>query len=275
MYCNNCGHELRDGVGFCGYCGAKQQVPTPQPTQAQPTQPQEQMAQQPQAFQDPQYGYTVSNQNYGQPLAQNNTLGSLFSGGVHSKQDLLKYFALGGIALIIINLIFSFLPFVEVYQPSYKKTSPLLGIVTYEGWHTDTASMVSFIIPIFLTIIPYTIELSLLGYSFRKKLNYGGFAKIINDRIDKPIRFISSIIGAAFNIIVMPIIFALINSEIEGDLKEAGAYCKMTVVGIMSIITSVLLIVLLIVLSVMAKKTYTTVNRTQYYQQTSQYWSES
>lgn len=212
----------------------------------------------------------MSNQNFSQPLAQNNTLGSLFSGGVHSKQDLIKYLALGGIALLVINLIFSFLPFVEVYQPSYKETS-ILGIVTYKGWHTDTASMAIFVIPIFLTIIPYSIELFLLGYSSRKNVNYGGFTKIINNRVDKPIRFITPIIGAVSNLVVMPIIYALLNSDITDELEEAGAYCKLTAIGIMSIVFSVLLIVLLIVLSVMAKNTYGTVNRTQYYQQTTSY----
>lgn len=63
MFCNQCGSDVPNGVGFCPNCGA----PVEQPRQAQP------QYQQPDPYQQPQYQQPVEPQYqqpvYGQPVS--------------------------------------------------------------------------------------------------------------------------------------------------------------------------------------------------------------
>lgn len=115
-----------------------------------------------------------------------------------------------------------FLPFIEVYQPSYSKT--VLGVTTYEGWYTQLAPMVMFIFPVFLTGIPYLCSIISVSTSFRKKNNKNSFFKIINNTVEKPIKFFWLKFAAIANGFAMWIVYSMLQGEV-GYLEKHGAYC--------------------------------------------------
>ncbi len=158
------------------------------------------------------------------------------------QRDKSKYMIYGTITLLIINYILMFLPFIEVYQPSYSKT--VLGVTTYGGWYTQLAPMIMFIFPVFLTGIPYLCSIISISTSFRKKNNKNSFFKIINNTIDKPIKFFWLKFAAIANVFSMWIVYSMLQGEV-GYLEKHGAYCHLTFFGIMNIICTVVFIVFL------------------------------
>jgi len=162
------------------------------------------------------------------------------------KQNTTKYLVYGAMALLLINFILIFLPFLEIYQPSYSKN--ILGVTTYGGWYTQLAPMALFIIPIFVTGIPYACAIYSIINSFIKKKNKNVFFKIINNTVDKPVKFLGLKLGAIANVIGMVIIYSIAQSEVS-YLERHGAYCHITFLGIINILFTVAFAVLLFVLS--------------------------
>lgn len=67
MFCTNCGKELRDGMKFCEYCGAKQEIPeAQQPVYQAP--PQSQQYEQPVQNGQPDFQQQSSQQVYFPPV---------------------------------------------------------------------------------------------------------------------------------------------------------------------------------------------------------------
>ncbi len=177
-----------------------------------------------------------------------------------AQQDKSKYLIYGTIALLIINFILLFLPFIEVYQPSYSKT--VLGVTTYEGWYTQLAPMVMFIFPAFLTGIPYLCSINSVSTSFRKKNNKNSFFKIMNNTVEKPIKFFWLKFASIANCFAMWIVYSMLKDEV-GYLEKHGAYCHLTFFGILNIVCTVVFIVLLFILSRKTKTMFTLVNKDQ------------
>lgn len=171
-----------------------------------------------------------------------------------------KYMSYAAIALLIINFILIFLPFVEIYQPSYSKN--VLGVTTYEDWYTQSAPMVMFIFPVFLTGIPYLCSIISFSSSLRKKNNKNVFLKVINNAVDKPIRFFWLKFGAIANALAMFGVYSMLKSEVE-YLEKHGAYCNLTFFGILNILCTIAFIVLLFVISRKTKSMFTLVNKAQ------------
>lgn len=176
------------------------------------------------------------------------------------KQELIKYLIYATIALLFINFTLMFLPFIEVYQPSYSKT--VLGVTTYEDWYTQLAPMVIFIFPIFLTGIPYICSIISVSTSFRKKNNMNSFFKIINNTVEKPIKFFWLKVAAIANCFAMWIVYSMLKDEV-GYLEKHGAYCNLTFFGILNIICTVVFIVLLFVLSRKTKTMFALADKDQ------------
>lgn len=177
-----------------------------------------------------------------------------------SKQDTTKYLIYAAIALLFINFILMFLPFMKVYQPSYSKT--VLGVTTYEGWYTQSAPIVMFIFPIFLTGIPYLCSIISVSTSFKKKNNKNTFFKIKNNAIDKPVKFFWLKFGAIANAIAMWIVYSQAQSTVS-LYDEHGAYCNITFFGIINILCTVAFIVVLFVLSHKTKAMFNLVNKSK------------
>ncbi len=165
-----------------------------------------------------------------------------------SKQTVSKYLIYTAIILLIVNFILLFLPFAEVYQPSYKQT--VLGTTTYGGWYTSSAPMVMFIFPIVLTGIPYLCSIiSLLIAALSKKKNSkNSFFKIKNNTLNKPIKFFWLKFAAIANVIAMLIVYSMLNEQV-GYLQEHGAYCHITFFGILNFVCSIIFFILVRVLS--------------------------
>lgn len=179
----------------------------------------------------------------------------------NTKQDFTKYLIYAAIALLIINFLLIFLPFIEIYQPSYSKTT-ILGDKTYEGWYTQSAPMASFIFPIFLTGIPYLCSIVSLLTELSKKNGKNIFIKIKNNKLDKPLRFFWLKFASIANAVTMWIVFVMGQSEVE-YLEKYGAYCHMTFFGILNVICTVAFMVVLFVLSHHTKLMFTLVNKEQ------------
>ena len=156
--------------------------------------------------------------------------------------DLEKIFILGTIALLVLNLVLVFLPFVEVYQPSQSVT--ILGQTTYEGWYTQRAPMALFIFPLVVTALPYIISLC----TFKKS----GFAKMLNGTLNKPAKFRLLKFGAVMNLLMMAIFYFSMQDQVYPYVKH-GAYCKLNFFGWVNIIFTLVFLVALFILSFKSK----------------------
>lgn len=165
--------------------------------------------------------------------------------------DILVYVA---IALLIVNLLLAFLPAVEVYQPSQKKT--VLGVTTYEGWHTTHASMITFIFPIFVTVLPYICSIA------RLRSEKSVLMKFKNRTLTKPIRLFWLKFGSILNLVLIFSFYTQLLGDVSPYIKH-GAYCRLTVWGIMNIICTVLFIVVLFILSFKSKSMFVMVKTEQ------------
>lgn len=179
----------------------------------------------------------------------------------HSKQDMTKYLIRSVIALLFINFILMFLPFIKVYQPSYSQTN-MFGVTTYKEWYTESASMIKFIFPIFLTGIPYLFSIISLAISIKKKNCKNIFFKIKNNTLNKPVKFFWLKFGAIANVFSMWIAHSQIKSMVK-MYDEYGAYCNITFFGIVNIICTLAFIVVLFVLSHKTKAMFALVNKSQ------------
>ncbi len=152
------------------------------------------------------------------------------------KHSFTKYLVYSTIGLLCINFLLIFLPFIEVYQPSYSKT--VLGVTTYEGWYISLAPTAMLIFPIFLTGIPYLCSI----------LSLKKFMKIKNNTLDKPFRFFWLKFGAIANLIMMWNMFSETLSQVR-PYSEYGAYCHLTFFGVLNIICTIVFLLLLVKLS--------------------------
>lgn len=192
-----------------------------------------------------------------------------------NKQDIKKYLVYAAIALLALNSLLLLLPAIETYQPHIQKTS-ILGI-TYDNWHTDSASMIDIVFPAFLTFLPYLAYLGdLIAYKLpwkkkellQKKFYPGkDFIQLLDNTLAKPARFILLKFAAIAHVVVLLIAYAVTKSEADdlaGRIKsnvENGkvledveeVYCHITAFGILSIICSIVFLVLLFVLSYFSK----------------------
>ena len=179
---------------------------------------------------------------------------------VHLKKETTNYLVYVAIALLFINFILMFLPFIEVYQPSYKKT--VLGVTTYEGWYTQSAPMVMFIFPIFLTAIPYLVAIISVVKAFLKKSEKDKFFIIKNNTLDKPIKFLGLKFTSIANAIAMWIAFSQTQSTVN-LYDEHGAYLKITFFGVLNILCTVAFIVVIFMLSRKIKNLFMLINKSQ------------
>ena len=178
----------------------------------------------------------------------------------NTKQNMTKYLVYAAIALLIINFLLLFLPFIEIYQPSYSET--VMGVKTYGGWYTQRAPMVTFIVPVFLTGIPYLCSIISVSTSLRKKNGKNVFMKIKNNELEKPARLLGLKFAAVANLITMLSVYSMSLSEV-GSLAKYGAYCNITFFGILNIVFTVVFIIVLFVLSRKTKAMFTLVNKSQ------------
>ena len=162
------------------------------------------------------------------------------------KTKLIKGLIYGAIALLIVNTLLIFIPFAEIYQPSYSETT--LGVTTYKGWYIQFASPVKFLFPV-LFIFPY---LSAVG-AFMQKKDKSPFIKIMTNKVTKPIYFRGLILAALANLIS---IFALFNALADkaNAYEKYGAYCHFTTGGVLYVVLAIALILVLCALSSLASK---------------------
>ena len=177
-----------------------------------------------------------------------------------TKQKVTTYLVYAIVALMFIDFLLIFLPFLEVRQPSYSET--LLGVTTYKGWYTQSASMAEFIVPLVLPGIPYLCSLASFSASLRKKNGKSVFVKIKNGTLEKPIRFFWLKFSAIANVVIMWIFFSFTSSEVDYLVKH-GAYCRITFFGVLNIVFTIILAILLFILSITTKAMVTSVNATQ------------
>ena len=162
------------------------------------------------------------------------------------KTKLIKGLIYGVIALLIVNTLLIFIPFAEIYQPSYRETT--LGVTTYKGWYVQSASLVKFLFPV-LFIFPY---LSAIG-GFMKKKDKSPLVKIMTNKVTKPIYFRGLILAALANLIS---VFALFNALANkaNTYEEYGAYCHFTTGGVLYVVFAIALILVLCALSTLSSK---------------------
>ena len=171
------------------------------------------------------------------------------------KSKLSMYLIYAAIALLIINCILIFIPFVKIYQPSSSKT--VLGVTTYEGWFIESASMAKFIFPLFFTL-PHAFAIG----SFRMKKEKSPFIKILKNKVDKPIRFIPLFLTSFANLISMLALFDYLKNEVS-VYEKYGAYCHFTAAGVISVIFTIALILVLFVLSYLSTRMVATTNEAE------------
>lgn len=176
------------------------------------------------------------------------------------KTDLTGYLVRVAIILLLINFLLIFLPFVEVYQPSYTKTT--LEGKTYEGWYTESASPVMFVVPVLITGIPYLCYIISLFVALNKKTDKNSFLKLKSKTLTKPLHFAWLKVAAIANVITLGIVFLILKGEMD-YLEKYGAYCRMTFWGVLNILCSVAFVVLLFVLSRMTSKMFKLVRTAQ------------
>lgn len=179
------------------------------------------------------------------------------------KRTLNTYLIYAAIALLIINFLLIFIPFVKVYQPSYSKT--VLGITTYEGWDTQSAPMAFFIFPLLLSGIPYLCSIISLSVDLKRKDNCpkkSALMKMKNNTLTKPTHFFWLKFASIANIFAMWITYSQLKSRVH-YYEEHGAYCHLTFGGILNIICTISFVVLLFVLSSKSKKMFVIVSKSQ------------
>ena len=177
-----------------------------------------------------------------------------------SNQDKTKYLLYITIALLFMNFILMFLPFAEIYQPSYSKT--VFGVTTYENWYTQSAPMVMFISPVFFTGIPYLCSIISIAASLKNRNSKNNFLKIKNNTVDKPIRFFWLKFGAIANAIEMLSVYLMLQNGVK-YLEKYGAYCRLTFFGVLNVLCTAAFIVSLFALSRHTKSMFVLVNKTQ------------
>ncbi len=159
---------------------------------------------------------------------------------------LIKCLVYAAFALMLINFFAIFIPYVEIYQPSYSEKN-LLGTVEYGGWFTSSASLFKFIVPVFFSI-PYLITAEGL---LQKKENNSLF-KLLSNKVDAPIGFkllLAPIANLAF------LYFSFNYLERKASVYEAhGGYCHFTAGGTLYIICAIALIAVLLALSILSKQ---------------------
>lgn len=173
-----------------------------------------------------------------------------------------RYFIYATIILLIFSFISLFLPFVEIYQPSYSRTA--LGVTTYEDWYTQLAPPLLFILPILTTFIPYFCSIISLLASPRKA-SKNNFKKLKNNTLRKPIRFFWLKFASITYILEMWMFYSIMKGDID-YLEKHGAYCKITPFGIVAILCTALLVILLFLLT---KKTKSMISASKAEQQVS------
>ena len=156
------------------------------------------------------------------------------------KSDTMKYLLYAAIALLLLNFILIFLPFMEIYQPSYSKT--VLGQTTYEDWYTRSAPMALFIVPIFLPGIPYVCAMA------RLKSKKSPFNKLKTQAFTKKQRFGWLKLGSIFNLFMMIMMWNTAQDTVR-PYEEVGAYCRMTIFGVLNFICTLAFIIVLFMLS--------------------------
>ncbi len=162
------------------------------------------------------------------------------------KQGTIKYLIYATIILLFINFIFLFLPFVEIYIPSSYKT--ILGHTIYEGWHIESEAMINNALLFILIGIPYIFSIIAILNSLKEKTYKNTFLKIMNNNIEKPIKLTWLKFGAIVNVICVLGIYLDYSNQIA-TYSEHGAYCHMTVWGIMNILLALIFTICLFVLS--------------------------
>ena len=167
-------------------------------------------------------------------MKQKNTTNATFS-------PLTLGLTIGLALLLLVNVLLICRPTIEVYQPRYSKT--VMGVTTYEGWFTDTMSMLEFIFP----PIPYII--SLIALSNKKK---NVFIKLFNGECKKSPNFFLIIATAIINLGLFTSYYSD-TLDAAARYTEHGAYCRLTGWGQGFVVCTIILLVVAVILSIMAK----------------------
>lgn len=176
----------------------------------------------------------------------------------NSYQDrTMKYVVYAAIALLIVNFILMFVPFLKINIPFEKSYSWLAG-TTYSDWHKINLPGVACVG--LVTVISYLCSIIALIISLKEKNNTSGFFKILNDAVDRPIKFTWLKIGAILNIVSVPLnkilldlIFEMSDVSID-DIPDA--YIRLTFWAVLNIILTVAFVVLLYYLSYKVRSTF-------------------
>ncbi len=163
----------------------------------------------------------------------------------HPTATLIKGLVYLAISLLLINVVLAlFIPALEVYQPSKGNTD--LGI--YVDWYVNTATMLEFIFPI-IFILPQAL---VVGGVVRKKEN-SPLVKMLNNTVDKPIKFKMAIVSTVAYLISMYLVYILLKNDISVYEKQGG-YCRFTAGGVISIIVNIVIVLVLVALSLLSKQ---------------------
>lgn len=109
-------------------------------------------------------------------------------------------------------------------------------------------------------MISYLCSIIALIISLKEKNNTSGFFKILNDAVDRPIKFTWLKIGAILNIVSVPLNKVLFNLILDiSDVSVSdipGAYIRLSFWAVLNIILTVVFVVLLYYLSYKVRSTF-------------------
>ncbi len=167
-----------------------------------------------------------------------------------SRDALIKLLVIGFIVVLLIDLVIVFLPFLKLNEPSWRKTSPLTGEVTYGGWHITRFSMITLVFPAILVAVPYLVTLVMWCRYLKPRVI---FEKFLEKMSNKKRGFAWLKITAFLNLGFI-ILFTAISKSGVSQYAEYGAYARLTFLGWLNVLFTLTLIAFTLVFSYYSKQ---------------------
>lgn len=155
------------------------------------------------------------------------------------RKKLYKLILAFALLLTVIIVVLLFKPFVTCYLPSRVQT--ILDEKYYYDWYTQNLSLIGLFDPLILVILPALI--AAIGIIMR-----------ICKNVIKKSSFIILKLTAIANLFCMYNLYDQADARIYDAYKKAGAYVKITSIGIFDILLSVCLLIVAVCLSRTSKK---------------------
>lgn len=164
-----------------------------------------------------------------------------------------------GVAVLILNLIFMFIPFVtygldmDGMHESYSMFRCTWEMITLGVENDGPAALIIVAVFSIPGIIYICSTVSALLSRFTKIKRKSPLINIADNNVQKRSRFVLLKLGAILNLLFIIFWHAEFKSELSSSMLELGAFCRLTFFGWLNIILTVYFIVLLFVLSSASK----------------------